>query len=100
MRRTLARLILVATLCVPALSLAQETGPEDPLEDRAATFEAAEPGAQTENIPGGMLMVAAYSIAWVLLFGYVFSLGFGQARIQKDLERLRQDLAERPPDEG
>lgn len=100
MRETLARLVLIATLCVPALAIAQETAGEDPLEDRAEVYQAAEPGAQTENIPGGMLMVVAYGIVWVLAFGYMVSLGYRQAGTQRDLERLREDLAERPADEG
>ena len=98
MRRTLAWMGLVALLSLPAFALAQE-GEEDPLEDRAETFEAAEPGAQTENIPGGMLLIVAYGIAWITVLGYVVSLGFRQAKTAGDLERLRQDLAERPVDE-
>lgn len=98
MRKTLAWVGLVALLSLPAFALAQEAQ-EDPLEDRAETFEAAEAGAQTENIPGGMLMVVAYNLAWVFVLGYVVSLGFRQARTARDLERLRDDLAARPTDE-
>jgi hypothetical protein len=98
-RKALAWVGLVALLALPAFALAQEAQ-EDPLEDRAETFEAAEAGAQTENIPGGMLMIVAYNLSWVFVLGYVVSLGFRQARTARDLERLREELAARPSDEG
>jgi len=89
--------LLVSVAAIPAFALAQdeEVSPE---EDRATTFEAAEEGAQTENVPGGMLMVAAYGVIWVLVLGYVGSLGIRQAKTASDLERLRQDLAVREPE--
>ena len=99
MRKTLAWMGLVALLALPAFALAQEAQ-EDPLEDRAQTFEAAEPGAQTENISGAMLMLVAYGLSWVFVLGYVVSLGVRQAATARDLERLREDLASRPGDEG
>ena len=99
MRKLFTAIALASALALPALALAQDEPAEDPLEDRAETFEAAEPGAQTENIPGGTLMVVAYDIAWVLVLGYVVSIGFRQARTQRDLERLRNDLGPRRADE-
>ena len=104
MRKTIVSIALAAALLWPVIAVpvhvfAEDAAEEDPLEDRAETFEAAPAGAQTENIPGGMLMVVAYDIAWVLVLAYVVSLGFRQAKTQADLERLRQDLAARPADD-
>lgn len=78
-----------------AMSFAAPAFAQDAAEERSETFEAADPGAQTENIPGGMLMVVAYGAVWVLVAGYVMALGFRQARTQRELEALRQDLVER-----
>ena len=64
----------------------------DAAEDRAMAFEAAD-GAQTENIPGGGLLIGAYGIVWLVVLGYVLSLGYRQARTRDDIERLRRDLA-------
>jgi len=86
--------LFAAAGVMPALAFAQ-----DAAEDRAETFEAAEPGAQTENVPGGMLLVGAYGVIWALMMGYVVSIGFRQARTAKELDRLREDLAQRPADE-
>ncbi|HBQ16883.1 MAG TPA: hypothetical protein DEF51_39040 [Myxococcales bacterium] len=82
---------LLVPLLAPSAALAQE---EDAAESRAESFQAAE-GAQTENIPGGMLMVGAYGVTLVLLLGYVVSIGMRQARTARELDRLRADLSKR-----
>ncbi|HJL19823.1 MAG TPA: CcmD family protein [Sandaracinaceae bacterium LLY-WYZ-13_1] len=105
MMRTLARWLapgaLALGLClgatgVAAGALAQDGAPEgeagDAAEDRSMAFEAAE-GPQTENIPGGALMIAAYGVVWLLVLGYVVSLGYRQASTTDDIDRLRRDLA-------
>lgn len=73
---------------VPGVAAAQD---EDAAEERAMAFEASE-GAQTENIPGGALMIAAYGVVWWLVLGYVVHLGFQQSSTSQDIERLRRDL--------
>lgn len=100
MKRTLASGLvaaaLLATSAPAVVALAQgDDGAEelDPAAERAQTFEAAEEGAQTENIPGGVLMVVAYGVIWALVLGYTISLGFRQARTAAELARLREDLA-------
>jgi len=100
MKRTLSSALVAAALfassapAVVVLAQDEESGEEiDPAAERAQTFEAAEEGAQTENIPGGLLMVAAYGIIWLLVLGYTVSLGFRQARTAAELARLREDLA-------
>ncbi len=90
--------LLIAVAALPLCAAAQDDE-VDPAEERAQTFEAAAEGAQTENVPGGLLMVAAYGVIWVLVLGYVGSLGIRQARTAADLERLRQDLAIHHPEE-
>jgi hypothetical protein len=90
-----------AALCARALAQ-DEAGDdsEDPGESRAAAFEAAD-GAQTENIPGGALMVAAYGVIFLLVLGYVISIGYRQAQIGADVARLQRDLESKdPPREG
>lgn len=99
MKKRLGWLLAGALFALGALPLAGQAqdddgaGEVDAAEERAMQMEAAEPGAQTENIPGGMLMVSAYGIIWVVVLGYVLWLGFRQARLAGDLARLREDLA-------
>lgn len=67
---------------------AQEEGAA---ESRAATFEAAQ-GAQAEEVPGGMLLIAAYGLIWLLLLGFVGSIAARQSRITREIARLREDI--------
>ncbi|MCA9609084.1 MAG: hypothetical protein KC619_25960 [Myxococcales bacterium] len=85
---------LFAFGALPLVGQAQDDeGSGDAAEERAMTMEAAEPGAQTENIPGGLMTVSAYGLIWIAVFGYVVWIGIRQARLAGDLVRLREDLA-------
>jgi len=77
----------MSTLPVATLASAQE----DAAESRAATFEAVE-GAQTEDVPGGALLIAAYGVIFLLMLGFVGSIAARQARTQRELAQLRQDI--------
>ena len=35
-------------------------------------------------------LFGAYFVLWAITFGYIFSLGARQKRLQRDLERLRE----------
>jgi CcmD family protein len=47
-------------------------------------------GADREQVPGGLMLVSAYGVVWLLLLAYVVHIGRLQARTQRDLERLEQ----------
>jgi CcmD family protein len=47
-------------------------------------------GTEREQLPGGLLMIAAYGVVWLLLLAYMVKIGRLQARTQRDLERLEQ----------
>jgi CcmD family protein len=79
--------VFASTLSLAPVAAAQE----DASESRAATFEAAE-GAQTEDVPGGALLVAAYGVIWLLVFGFVASIAIRQSRTARELARLREDI--------
>ena len=61
---------------------------EDPAESRSATFQAVDPNAKKEDVPGGPLLVAAYGVILVLLVAYVARLGALYAKNRGELERL------------
>jgi hypothetical protein len=62
---------------------------EDAAESRATSFQAVE-GPTAEQVPGGMLLVAAYAVVLVLLVAYVGRLGSLQRRNQNELARLSE----------
>lgn len=90
MKRALPAVFALLFLLLAAPVLGQEE--EDPAASRAESFEAAEPGAQTEDVPGGALMVGAYGAVWVLVLGYVMAIGFRHAKTARELEQLREDI--------
>jgi hypothetical protein len=73
---------LCTTLACCAVAFA-----EDVAESRATAFEAVQ-GPTTEQVPGGMLLVAAYAVVLVLLVGYVGRLGALQRKNSDELSRL------------
>jgi CcmD family protein len=82
----------VAFVAGHAHVLAQAT---DAASDRAQSFQAVTGGVQ-EDIAGGPLMLLAYAIVWVAVFGYVFRLSRLQRGVEGNLERLERTLAAAP----
>ena len=75
----LALAVFVSGLvALPALAQSEP----DPAAERAESFEAAT-GAQTENVPGGLLMVTAYGAVFLLLLGACSKAPAGKAAAGK-----------------
>jgi CcmD family protein len=45
-------------------------------------------------------LVAAYTIIWVAIAGYVFRLARIQSRIRRDIDALKRGMADDVPDQG
>jgi CcmD family protein len=67
---------------------------EDAAADRAQSFRAVE-GAVKEDVPGGPLLVGAYALVWLAVFGYLVRLVRQQARTEAEIARLEKALATR-----
>jgi len=99
MRPLIAATVLGASLAVPFAAAAQSpteqaqqgAASEDPSEERAAQFVGVE-GAEAERIPGGVLLLSAYAIAWVLLLLYLFRMRRLQRQTAVELERLSDEV--------
>jgi CcmD family protein len=88
---------LVAALVVvaaPSVSVAQETGAADA---RAMGFRPGLGDAARERVPGGRLLVGAYSAALLLIGGYVAFIARRATKLEEDMQRLEDDLARRSP---
>jgi CcmD family protein len=46
-----------------------------------------------ENVPGGLLVVAAYAVVWVVVVAYVLTLWRRAGRIERDLADLSSRVA-------
>src|SRR5690606_8570770 len=95
MKTFLAALLLSALfLAGPALAEDEPAGSEETVtaaEERSAAFRAVK-GAETENVPGGALLVGAYLALWALVLGYVLRLGKLTRGVQADVASLREAL--------
>jgi hypothetical protein len=91
----LSALVVAAALAAaPAAALAQQPSPAD---SRAMGFEPGLGDAARERVPGGRLLVGAYTAALLLLGGYVGFIARRAARLEDDMRRLEDDLARRAP---
>ncbi|HEX7480046.1 MAG TPA: CcmD family protein [Polyangiales bacterium] len=86
-------LLLAASLALFATAaFAQQAPAANGVEDRAQSFEAVT-GAQKEDVPGGPLLVAAYAVVWVAVFGYVLRLGRLHVQVEQNLGRIEAAVA-------
>lgn len=68
-----------------------EPAPTDDALGRSTEFRAMT-GPATESVPGGTLLVAAYGVVWLLLFGYALRLGAMSRETRERLAALEKAL--------
>lgn len=90
--KTSLRALALCVVLTAGAALAQGAADEG-TGDRAQAFQAVE-GAVKEDVPGGPLLVAAYGLIWLVVFGYLVRLARLQSRTQADVARLDKALAE------
>ena len=85
-KRLWGRIALVAmlTLGPSALTAVHAQQPQKPAQDE---FEPIDQLPPSEQMPAAPLLIAAYSVVWILVAGYLFS-------IWKRLGRVEQEIAE------
>lgn len=71
--------LLAACAAAPSLALAQPP-PEPP-----AGFVPADSLPSQEQLPAAPLVIGAYAVAWVLVFGYLWSIWQRLGRVEREL---------------
>jgi CcmD family protein len=105
MLRFVRRVVVIGWLGLAALgfsghALAEgDTATGDAAEDRAQSFRSVNGGVK-EDIPGGPLMLAAYAVVWLAIFGYVVRLVRLHRGVVVSLNRLERALTESPSQHG
>jgi CcmD family protein len=109
-RRTLAAVALLGALAAPTLFAQQPQS--DPRPDPAQVqppkppqaFEVQPPKppegfvpagslAPQEQLPAAPLVIAAYAIAWIAVFGYLWSIWQRLARVERELADVSRRIA-------
>lgn len=91
--RTLAPAFALALLLAPLAAFAQQ--PPAPAEDRSMAFRPGLGAAARERVPGGRLVIGAYSAVLLLIGSYVAYVARRAAKLDDDVRRLEDDLARR-----
>ena len=71
--------LLVSLTVAPSFALTQQP-PEPP-----AGFVPADSVPAREQLPAAPLVIAAYAVAWVLVFGYLWSIWSRLGRVEREL---------------
>jgi CcmD family protein len=56
----------------------------------------AAPGASTEQLPAGPLVIAAYAFVWVAAMGYVWTIGRRLTKVEHDIRALERKAGKAP----
>jgi CcmD family protein len=88
------RLLLAMLLCSVALTAAaaQPSRTAQPPEPPAG-FVPVDSLPQQEQLPAAPLVIAAYVVAWVVVFGYLWSIWQRLRRVERDLMEVSRRIA-------
>ena len=94
MRALVVLVLVVSSLSsVGAATFRQQ--PESPPPKQTDEFVPISQLPPQDQLPAAPLLVTAYAFVWVVLFGYVLSVGRRLTKVQHEVERLESDIAKR-----
>ena len=85
----LCSLVVAAGAAVVAAGAAQTRQPPEP----PAGFVPASSLPQQEELPAAPLVIAAYAVAWVAVFGYLWSIWQRLGRVENELAEVSRRIA-------
>ena len=96
LRRFALFVLLTVVLAAPAVGQPAQApppapAPSPPPEQQSEFVPVSELPPQ-DQLPAAPLLITAYAIVWVALFGYLFSLARRLSTVQQEVERLESDL--------
>ena len=86
--------ILLAAGPIAAVSVAAQQPPPRPAQDEFVPIDELPPN---EQLPAAPLLIAAYSVAWILVAGYLFSIWRRMGRVEHDLAEIGRRVQQRRP---
>ena len=73
--------LTVVLACAPLPVMAQEQRPA-PAQGGFVPMESLPP---QEQLPAARLVIAAYAVAWIVIFGYLWTIGQRLGRVEREL---------------
>ena len=93
-RMAMLRLVVAAMLCSVAVTVAAAQTPQTAQSpEPPAGFVPAGSLPQQEQLPAAPLVIAAYAVAWVVVFGYLWSIWQRLGRVERDLADVSRRIA-------
>ena len=93
-RTVLLWVLLVAGPVADVSVAAQQQPPRRPAQDEFVPIDELPP---TEQLPAAPLLIAAYSVAWVAVAGYLFSIWRRMGRVEHELGEISRRVQQRRP---
>lgn len=94
--RASAWLLAAAVLLAPGLTLAglaQQPPPTSPAQDE---FVAVDKLPSQEELPAAPLVMIAYAAAWIVVFGYLWSIWQRLGRVEREITDVTRRVQQRP----
>lgn len=92
MRKALASALLTLSLCLPAASAAQ-SAPQPPKPAAQDGFLPIDQLAPKEELPAAPLVMAAYIVAWLIPFVYVWSIWRRLDKVEAEIADVAKRIA-------
>jgi CcmD family protein len=93
-RAVLLWILLAAGPIADVSVAAQQQPPPRPAQDEFVPIDELPP---SEQLPAAPLLIAAYSVAWVVVAGYLFSIWRRMGRVEHDLAEIGRRVQQRRP---
>jgi CcmD family protein len=81
--------LTLAAACWTAVPAAGQTQPPSPAQEGFLPIDELQP---KEQLPAAPLVMAAYAVAWIAVFVYVWSIWRRLAQVEHDLAAVRQRI--------
>lgn len=88
--RQLVAAALLVTTCWAAVPAIAQTQPPSPAQEGFVPIDQLQP---KEQLPAAPLVMAAYAIAWLVIFGYVWSLWRRLNQVEQEIASVSQRVS-------
>jgi CcmD family protein len=89
-RRLVASVLLVVACWTVAPAIAQTQPPPSPAQEGFVPIDQLQP---KEQLPAAPLVMAAYSVAWLVIFGYVWSIWRRLSLVEQEIASVSQRVS-------
>jgi CcmD family protein len=83
-------LVILCAVAAPASAALQQPPPPSPAQEGFVPIDQLEP---KEQLPAAPLVIAAYAVAWLVIFGYVWTIWRRLGHVEREIASVSQRVA-------